>query len=345
MALRSAARIRREWHASSHVPYLSHVSEHIVSTRAGDYVQVFRLGGLGFETADDARLNNWHERLNVLWRNLASPHVALWTHIVRRRERIVAAAPEPGFAGQLHGRYRQRLSGEKLMLNELYLTVVFRPVVGAAPNLLVRLLAGSGRSDTDTAEAVDACDKLARTVAATLQECDPERLGLYRAGAHAYSRVLEFLELLLAGETQAMPLPRAPLAQVLATARCLIGNECIEYRQPSGTRVAAVLGVKEYPTPTVVGMYDRLLSAPFAFVLTQSFTFLTKAAGQGLLQRQFNRMANAGDFAISQAEELKEALDALTSNQFVMGDHHFSLQVVAEVADGSADSSQARRLK
>src|ERR1700723_1431552 len=28
-----------------------------------------------------------------------------------------------------------------------------------------------------------------------------------------------------------------------------------------------------------------------------------------------------------------------------MGDHHFSLQVVAEVADGSADSSQARRLK
>jgi len=27
--------------------------------------------------------------------------------------------------------------------------------------------------------------------------------------------------------------------------------------------------------------------------------------------------------AISQAEELKEALDALTSNQFVMGDHHF----------------------
>jgi type IV secretion system protein VirB4 len=83
MTLHSAARIRREWHTSSHVPYLSHVSEHIVSTRAGDYVQVFRLGGLGFETADDARLNNWHERLNVLWRNLASPHVALWTHIVR----------------------------------------------------------------------------------------------------------------------------------------------------------------------------------------------------------------------------------------------------------------------
>jgi type IV secretion system protein VirB4 len=78
-------------------------------------------------------------------------------------------------------------------------------------------------------------------------------------------------------------------------------------------------------------MFNRLLSAPFPFVLTQSFAFLSKAAGQGLLQRQFNRMTNAGDFARSQAEELKDALDALTSNEFVMGDHHFSLQVLADI--------------
>ena len=88
-------------------------------------------------------------------------------------------------------------------------------------------------------------------------------------------------------------------------------------------------------------MYDRLLSAPFPFVLTQSFAFLTKAAGQSLLQRQFNRMANAGDFAVSQAEELKDALDALTSNEFVMGDHHFSLQVLA---DDAATERAAHRM-
>jgi type IV secretion system protein VirB4 len=345
MELRSAARIRREWHTSSHVPYLSHISENIVSTRAGDYVQVFRLGGLGFETADDSRLNNWHERLNVLWRNLASPHVALWTHVVRRRERIMAVAAEPGFAGSLNARYRQQLSGEKLMLNELYLTLVFRPVVGAAPGLLARLLAGSGRSDSGAVEAVDACDKLARTVAATLQDCDPERLGLYRGGVRAYSRVLEFLALLLDAERQSVPLPRAPLAQVLATARCFIGNECIEYRQPAGTRVAAVLGVKEYPTPTVVGMYDRLLSAPFAFVLTQSFAFLSKPAAQSLLQRQYNRMVNAGDFSVSQAQELKVALDALTSSQFVMGDHHLTLQIFADAAEEGTQSELQRRFR
>src|SRR5439155_1032586 len=100
-----------------------------------------------------------------------------------------------------------------------------------------------------------------------------------------------------------------------------------------------------YPTPSVVGMFNRLLSAPFPFVLTQSFAFLTKASSQALLQRQFNRMVNAGDFAVSQAEELKDALDALTSNEFVMGDHHFSLQVMADDPQASCEESEEARAR
>jgi type IV secretion system protein VirB4 len=345
MFLHNAARILRERRTALHVPYLSHVSANVISTRAGDYLQVFRLGGIGFETADDAKLNTWHERLNVMWRNVASPHVALWTHVIRRRERITPGLDEPGFAGALNTKYRRRLSGETLMLNELYLTVLYRPIVGAAPGLLAKLLAGAGRPVANTAETLDACEKLGRTVAASLQECDPEPLGLYQVGPHRYSRLLEFLGVLLDAELQAMPLPRAPLAQVLASTRCLIGSEVIEYRQPAATRVAAVLGIKEYPTPTVAGMYDRLLSAPFAFVLTQSFAFLSKPAAQGLLQRQRNRMVNAGDFSISQAEELDLALDALTSSEFVMGDHHLTLQVFADVEEDGTEAALQRRFR
>src|SRR6185437_3937592 len=107
----------------------------------------------------------------------------------------------------------------------------------------------------------------------------------------------------------------------------------------------AVLAIKEYPTPTTVGLFNRLLSAPFPFVLTQSFTFLSKAAGQALLQRQYNRMLNAGDFAVSQAEQLHEALDALTSNEFVMGDHHLSLQVLTEPDEDITTQGSQRRTK
>src|SRR5580692_10502311 len=192
MFLHNAARILRERHTSLHVPYLAHVSANVISTRAGDYLQVFRLGGIGFETADDAKLNTWHERLNVMWRNVASPHVALWTHIIRRRERITPGQSAPGFVAALNASYRQRLSGETLMLNELYLTLLYRPVVGVAPSLLARLLAGSGKPATHSAEALDACEKLGRIVGASLQECDPEPLGLYQAGSRVNSRLLEF---------------------------------------------------------------------------------------------------------------------------------------------------------
>jgi type IV secretion system protein VirB4 len=342
------AAVRREPLAASQIPYAALVAEDVVKTTAGDYLQAFRLGGASFESADDEELNNWHERLNVTWRNLASPNLALWTHVVRRRQSAVTGEfSGQGFAEQLAERYQRRLVGETLMVNELYLSMIYRPVVGRAPGLTARLLSGRAGSQTaqDLAEALDTCGKLAQTLEASLARYEPERLGVYRRHERTYSHLLEFLGLLVNGEHQPMPLPRSPLSEVLATTRPLFGSEVIEYRLPTENRLGAMLGIKEYPTPTMVGMYNALLSAPFAFVLTQSFTFLTKATGQSLLQRQRARMANAGDFAVSQAQELIDALDALTSNEFVMGDHHLTLHVLAEATAAAGGDPEAQHLK
>jgi len=347
--------LRRELTAAERIPYGSHVAPRVIRTEFGDYLQAFRLGGASFESSDDAELNNWHERLNVLWRNVASPSVALWTHVIRRRARIVAQALERPFqashggrfAGELHTRYGSRLGNETLMQNELYLSVLYRPVAGRATGWLSRVLAktqGNGWQD-ELADALDACEKLTQTMVVSLARYEPEILGCYRHGNTWCSSLLEYLGLLINGERQRIPLPRGPLNQALSGVRLFFGTEAIEYRSPNETRVGAMLGIKEYPTPTTVGMYNQLLSAPLSFVLTQSFTFLTKATGQALLQRQFNRMVNAGDFAVSQAAELKDALDALTSNEFVMGDHHFSLQLMAEIPGSGGQETPPGRLK
>ncbi len=344
--MRSSARraaISRESPASRRIPYAAHVGPEIVTTKSGDFIQTFRLGGASFESADDETLNNWHERLNVTWRNIASPNLALWSHIVRRR--CVAGDQETGgagFAENLAQRYQARLAAETMMVNELYLTVLFRPVAGAAPNLVSKLISRrqAGGTHTDIVDALDACGKLGQTIAASLARYEPERLGVYLRRGRQYSSLLEFLSLLINGEPSPFPLPSAPLSDVLALNRMLFGSETIEYRSATEVRLGAMLGIKEYPTPTAVGMYDTLLSAPFPFVLTQSFTFLAKATGQSLLQRQHARMANAGDFAVSQAQELINALDALTSNEFVMGEHHFSLHVLADAPKGRGKDDQ-----
>ena len=342
---------RRDMSAADRIPFAAHVAPHLVRTLSGDYLQTFRVAGAAFETNDDEDLNNWHERLNVLWRNIAAPSVALWTHVIRRPVAVDAAGNTGaggglgGFADRLHAGYQRRVCAETLMLNEIYLSLLYRPAVGVATGLVSRALAKSqAGAHGDLAEALDACEKLSQTTSASLTRYEPELLTCYRHGDAWCSSLLEFLGLLVNGEWLRMPLRLAPVNHMLASARLLFGTETIEYRSASETRVGAMLGIKEYPTPTTVGMFNRLLSAPLSFVLTQSFSFLTKGTGQALLQRQFNRMANAGDFAVSQAAELKHALDALTSNEFVMGDHHFSLQITT-VVDTATGGRVSHRLK
>ena len=354
------AALRRELAAADRIPYTAHVAPTVVRTVLGDYLQVFRLAGSSFESKDDEEINNWHERLNVLWRNVGSPNVALWTQVIRRRCGVSLRSSEAdlssetagrqdarAFAHALDAKYRRRLANETLMINEVYLAIVYRPTSGLATGLASKLLARMRRDGSQwmSGDALDACGKLSQTLNASLARYEPELLGTYRSAGIWCSSLLEYLGMLINGEWQRVALPAGPIGRALATTRLFFGTEAIEYRSPTATRVGAMLGIKEYPTPSVAGMYNRLLSAPFAFVLTQSFSFLTKAAGQALLQRQFNRMTNAGDFALSQAEELKDALDALTSNEFVMGDHHFSLQVLADAAEAPPGAVQGGRLR
>lgn len=251
-------------------------------------------------------------------------------------------------AADLHARYRQRIAGQTLMVNELYLSLVYRPQPTAVGSMALALLRQSHRDNDRIAlrDALDECAKKRQELMASLARYDPEPLGIYRGPSdRLFSSLLEFYGLLVNGEWQRLPLPRAPLNEVLATSRPFFGHEAMEYRGTLHTRLGAFLGIKEYPTPTAPGMFNALLTAPFPFVLTQSFTFLPKATAVDLMGKQYRRMRAADDLAISQAEELKDALDDLTSNRFVVGDHHFTLHVLADAFDGVKEAEGSARLR
>lgn len=324
--------------ASVQVPYAAHVGERVVITESGDYLMTWRVGGISFECADDQDINRAHDRLNGWLRNLSSPTLSLWTHVVRRRERPVPlGAPSAGFASRLSEKYGRRIAGETLWVNELYITIVYRPP-GARLGGLIRSLTPGRNPESATADRAAALaefSKIASQVEASLDAYSVESLGCYRRQGRWHSSLLEFLAMLVNGECQPFPLIRAPIRDVLATSRLLFGWETIEYRMPTATRFGACLAFREYATPTTPGMLNRLLTMPFPYVLSQSFTFLSKPAAMGLLNRQFHRLRNAADAAVSQAVALKAALDQLGSNEFSMGDHHWTLQVLTEAKPAS----------
>src|SRR5258708_5902920 len=202
--------VRREFIASRRIPFSAHVGPAIITTSAGDFIQTFRLAGASFESADDDTLNNWHERLNVTWRNIASPNLSLWTHLLRRRAApLYAPVSGEGFADRLTRRYQAKLAGETLMVNELYVTLVYRPVTGAAPSLASKFLArGEGKAViAEAAAALEACAKLKHAILASLARYEPEPLGCYEFQGRICSRLLEFLSLLLNRNPPPIPLP------------------------------------------------------------------------------------------------------------------------------------------
>lgn len=339
----STRRARRDLTLASALPYTALLTPNVLHTRADHYVQAFRLSGCSFETTDDRVINDWHERLNLLWRTIADPAVAVWCHLIRHTvEPRIKAAGLSGFAAELALRYESRMAQTRLRTNDWYLALIYKPALTDASAYVPRawLAQAHIQRESPNTEHLAACERLSDQVLSGLKRYDVERLGTYAYNGVAYSQLLEYLSLLVNGEAVRTPLPGVDTADVLCTSRVLFGADAVEYRMPARRRVGAFLAIKEYPSPTSAGMLNGLLRADYSFVLTQSFTFLPKATAQGLLSRQYNRLQSSGDLAVSQAAALKIAMDQLASNQFVIGDHHLTLQIQSEVQPTGADPSE-----
>jgi type IV secretion system protein VirB4 len=306
----------------------------------------FRLAGASFETADVRDLNDLHGKLNGAWRNLAHDRLAVWHHLVRREETLPGVgAFRSAFAAELDAGHRARLGDERMFVNELYLTLVLHPGRGSAARaagLTARFRRGPV-ADADRADDLKRLLDAGRDLAAHLGRYGPTPLTLYQRGGVWFSQPMELLRLVLTGRPERAPLVRGHLGAAIYGARLIFGREALEIREPGAERYGAMLGVKEYPASTRPGLWNGLLSARYPLVASQSFSFLSKPAAQAVMSRKQNQMLSARDRAASQVAGLSEALDDLTSNRFVMGDHQASVLIYGETPQALVDHlSRAR---
>src|SRR3546814_10589679 len=78
---------KREEMPEKFLPYSRHVNEHVVALDNGDRRLMLDLDGRPFETSDVRDLNDWHTRLNGVWRNIHDARLSIWTHMLRMRVR------------------------------------------------------------------------------------------------------------------------------------------------------------------------------------------------------------------------------------------------------------------
>lgn len=331
-AFKYAEEVRNEETTSAFIPYSSHVSKTVVKLSNGDYIQTIRMQGAAHESADVQDINNWHDQLNGFMRNIASPKVAVWSHVVRREYGEFPGGEFPsGFCHDFNEKYRKHMASDRMLVNELYLTIVYRPQPMKVAKLF-DLFGSKNAKDLQDAqlEELDAINDLTGSALAALDRYEPELLGCYEHKGNMFSEVLEFLAFLVDGEWRRFPLVRAEIRDVLATSRPYFGKGgLMSLKGPTSSAFAAIVTISEYPSITCPGILNDLLSMSFEFVLSQSFTFLSKPVAVGRMKRQQARMINAGDVAVSQVNDIDDAMDDLTSNRFVMGGHSLSLVIRA----------------
>lgn len=348
MASLARAALRQERGAKLALPYARHLTSTIVGLDSQALMLCFALDGASFETADGRDLNDWHNRLNSAWRNLADDRLAVWHHVVRRQHH---GYPEgrfrSSFATSLDTRYRARLEAQQLFVNELYLTLVLHPGRQTSDRVEAWLSSrgahrtSAGHEDGDIKRLEDA----GRDLIQHLGRYGVRPLSLYQRDGLWFSEPMEMLKLVLTGTPQPMPLVRGHLGSALYDVRLIFGREAFEIRSADRALYGAMFGLKEYPASTRPGLWNGLLAAPFPFVVSQSFAFLSKAAARAVMERKQNQMVSARDRAASQITQLGEGLDELISNRFVMGDHQASVLVYGATPSDLAEHLSQTRAK
>lgn len=322
--------------AGDRLPYARHIDDNTLETRDGLLMQFIHLVGLSFETADGEEINYRKVLRDGALRTMANAHFALYHHIVRRETTPRSTGEfSDDFSRALDDAWRRRLATKKLYVNELYLTLVWRPLQGGAGVLqkLARTLLGGSLEEhrVEQARGLRELSAARDSLLAALAPYGGRLLKVYDTPNGPCSEPLEFLSSLYNGEQRPVLLPKTDLGRYLPYRRISFGTDTIELSRSGHLErtFGAILSIKEYPPQTVPGMLDDLLRLPFEITVSQSFGFLDRQTSLNRMNLALRRMGAAEDDAVSLRRDLADAKDQVASGRAAFGEHHLTAAVWA----------------
>lgn len=366
---------RTEPSAVRYIPYSYHITDNIISTVDGQYLAMFKLRGRTHDCASDIELLNWHRDLNQLIKSIGDEHVKLWTHLHHRKiSKYPESKFELSFPKMFNDSYMQSFKNYPLMVNDLYLTIIYTPLSDISQKIL-SFLEKPKKEDLQNlqANAVEKLNEISEQVMGMMRPYNIEKLGIYyrdkkgeiiapkesfddlsfdqidpegdlldlpegdlnnselnssdKSVHHAFSSALEWLAYLVNGEPSIQPVCRSRIRSYLMNNRIVssLYGDVIQLRSENDTSYTAGIEIREYDDRTEPGQLNLLMEADFEFILTQSFSCVSKQTASDSLKRQIASMEDTKDPSQSQIADMVKARDDVVSGRFVMGYHHATL--------------------
>ena len=328
---------KREVAAAMFIPYDHHWDKETIITKNRELMQIIKIDGFSFETADDDAVDMKKMVRNSLYKSMAEGTFSMWFHMVRRRQSAYPEGKMPtGFASYIDEKWRKKHHSKSSFINELYISVIRKDdTKGAAKiqNLLDKLETKTNK-EADSIQLQEMHKELREAVyrvLATFRDYGARVLTTTMTESGPMSEPLEFLGRLVNGGTgQPTLVPTLDIAHYLPTSRLYFGARAIEIRSASGTRYAGIVSIKEYAPHTAAGIMDAFLQMPFELIVSQSYAFANRQSNLGSMQLQQRRMANSNDLAHSQVREITDALDLAMSGHIAFGKHHLTVMALED---------------
>jgi type IV secretion system protein VirB4 len=294
---RDTRAIAREKRAGAHLPYAAQIDPQTIMTRDGLLMQFVQLRGLIHETADTGELNYRKALRDATLQAIGSSRFALYHHTIRRPVDVALEADFPdAFSAHLDARWRAKLASRELYTNDLFLTLVRRPLPGRL-GLLEAAGAWLGKRNAAAREALRAeelrqLNAARETLVAALGSYGPKTLQLYDSAAGTCSEPLEFLGALFNGAFRPMLLPYEDIGDYLPARRVSFGQNAIELGQDETgkRRFSAMVSIKDYAGHSAPGMFDELLRLSLPMTVTQSFAFVDRKAALDRMNLALRRL-------------------------------------------------------
>jgi len=350
-----AAWSAKETKVGDRLPYARLVDENTVLLRDGSVMSAIQVPGLLFETEDSAALNAHAATREVMLRSALDSRFVMYHHVIRRRVEVELEAEFPdALSRHIDARWKERLAGGSLFINDQFVTLIRRPARGKTglPERLSKMFSRAGKEEL-AADPKDIRSLRAAISAlvASLSAYGASVLGEYAAQGSAtggtHSEILELLSALYNGEMRPVrrPADEADIGQMLPYRRASFGLDAMELRGSAAPDFAAILGLKDYPEATSPGLLDGLLRLPYEMVVTESYAPNERTTARERIDLALRRSRSVDEEAAAERGEMMAARDALGSGGLGFGDHHLTVLVreadLARLDDAMAACSAA----
>lgn len=343
----AAAWSAKEARVGDRLPYARLIDESTVLLRDGSVMSALQIPGLLFETEDSDALNAHAATREVMLRSTLDARFVMYHHAIRRRVEVELDAEFPdALSAHIDARWKQRLAGGSLFINDQFVTLIRRPARGKTglPERMSKLF---NRAGADTLEA-DPKDlrslKAAITgLVASLQAYGAAVLGDYEGAGGTNSEMLELLSALYNGEMRPVRRPSddTDIGHMLPYRRASFGLDAMELRGSAAPDFAAILGLKDYPEATSPGLLDNILRLPFEMVVTESYAPNERTTAKERIDLALRRSRSVDEEAAAERGEMLAARDALGNGAVGFGDHHLTVLVRAATLPALDDATAA----